>query len=355
VTKVNVNYSLGLRRFDRNVFLTRSIYPMRQVVTIAFFVALFGSSLFAQDRTLTIDQISDLLKQGISSSRIAQLVEQYGVNFELNEAASKRLRKDGADEVVLSAVKRMGARYAEEQRRKRSETEEAKRREQEEAQRRAERKRQEEVRQEPAKQREVEKRGTKKPEDTAQSLEDIRKRLDEARRKEEERRIREEQKRQATAADKATQEASRKSDESRVTLPFDQTTGAPEEAKQRPQKGPGPTLRTPEDAGRVASLRNVTSTPEGEVSGEIVNNSNQTVRDVQLQILYSWRWKNETRPGKDDPGTVSYHSLNQEIPPGKTTRFIYKPSPPLPARTDGQFDVTVKIVGFAEIFPGVRK
>jgi hypothetical protein len=329
----------------------------RHVVTIAFFVALFGSFVFAQDRTLTIDQISDLLKQGISSSRIAQLVEQFGVNFELNEAASKRLRKDGADEVVLAAVKRMGARYAEEQRKKRSETDEAKRREreQEEAQRRAERKRQEEVRQEQAKQREVEKRGTKKPEDTAQSLEDIRKRLDEARRREEEKRIREEQKRQPTTADKATQEAARKSEEARVILPFDQTPRVQEEAKLSPQKGPGPTLRTPEDAGRVASLRNVTSTPEGEVSGEIVNNSNQTVRDVQLQILYSWRWKNETRPGKDDPGTVSYHSLNQEIPPGKTTRFIYKPSPPLPSRTDGQFDVIVKIVGFAEIFPGVRK
>ena len=324
-------------------------------MAIALFGTLFVSFIFAQDRTaLTLNQVSDLLKQGISSSRIAQLVEQYGVAFELNDAASKRLRQDGADEVVLSAVKRMAARYAEEQqRRKRSETEDAKRREQEEAQRR---KRQEEIRQAEESKRKAQEgvKGQKK-EESAQGVEDIRKRLEEARRREEEKRIKEEQKRQSTAVDKGTQEAPKKSEEAVVPLPFDQPPKAQEEAKQGSQKGPGPALRTPEDAERVASLRNVTSTPEGEVSGEIVNNSKQTVRDVRLQILYSWRWKNETRPGKDDPGTVNYHSLNQEIPPGKTTRFNYKPSPPLPSRTDGQFDITVKIIGFAEIFPGVRK
>jgi hypothetical protein len=350
VTKVIVNYSLGLRRFGGNGTFARLIYTMRRhVITIAFFVALSGSFAFAQDRALTLNQVSDLLKQGISSSRIAQLVEQYGVGFELNEAAARRLRQDGADEVVLSAVKRMAARYTEEQqRRKRSEADDARRRELEEAQRRAERKRQEEARQEQAKQKEVEKRGTKKPEETASSVEDVRKRLEEARR-------REEQKRQTPAADKGAQEAPKKSEGAVVPLPFDQPPKAQEEARQRPQKGPSPALRTPEEANRVASLRNVTSTAEGEVSGEIVNNSTHTVRDVQLQILYSWRWKNETRPGKDDPGAVNYHSLNQEIPAGKTTRFNYKPSPPLPSRTDGQFDVTVKIIGFAEIIPGVRK
>jgi hypothetical protein len=340
-TKQVGGYAFGIR-------LTPAV--LSHLVTIALFGTLFISSIFAQDRPpLTLDQVSDLVKQGISSSRVAQLVEQYGVAFELNDAASKRLRQNGADEVVLSAVKRMAARYTEEQQRRK--TEEAKRREQEEAQRRAERKRQEEQ----AKQREAEKKGTKKPEDTAQGVDDVRKRLqEEARRKEEERR-KEEQKRQATAAEKATPETPRKSGEPRVTLPGDQPAKAQEEAKQGSQKGPGPALRTPEDADRVASLRNVTSTPEGEVSGEIVNNSNHAVRDVQLQILYSWRWKNETRPGKDDPGTVNYHSLNQEIPAGKTTRFNYKPAPPLPSRTDGQFDVTVKIIGFAEIIPGVRK
>jgi hypothetical protein len=87
----------------------------------------------------------------------------------------------------------------------------------------------------------------------------------------------------------------------------------------------------------------------------VVNNSNATLRDVQLQIVYSWRWKNEFQPGKDDPGTARYFTLNQEIPPGQTASFDYKPSPPLASRTDGQFDITVKVVGFAQVFqPAAR-
>src|SRR5262249_50468254 len=137
------------------------------LVAISLFGTLFISFIFAQDRTpLTLNQVSDLLKQGISASRVAQLVEQYGVAFELTDAASKRLRQDGADEVVLSAVKKRAARYTEEQqRKKRSEAEDAKRREQ--------------VRQEQAKQQEVEKKGTKKPQDTGRSLDEIRKGLQE--------------------------------------------------------------------------------------------------------------------------------------------------------------------------------
>ncbi len=113
---------------------------------------------------------------------------------------------------------------------------------------------------------------------------------------------------------------------------------------------------TQEDVGRVASLRNVMSTEGGEVSGDVVNNSKQTLRDVQLQILYSWRWNNEYQPGKDDPGRASYYVLDREILPGQTVRFNYKPSPPFAPRADGQFDISVKVVGFAQVFqPGAQR
>jgi hypothetical protein len=97
-----------------------------------------------------------------------------------------------------------------------------------------------------------------------------------------------------------------------------------------------------EEVGRVASLQNVASTEEGEVSGELVNHSKQTLREVRLQILYSWRWKDEHRPGKDDPGRATYYVLDKEIPPGQTVRFNYKSSPP--------FDISVKVAGFAQVF-----
>jgi hypothetical protein len=108
------------------------------------------------------------------------------------------------------------------------------------------------------------------------------------------------------------------------------------------------TLQVADKADQVA-LRNVT-VKDGEVSGEVVNNSPATLRDVQLQILYSWRWKDEFHPGKDDPGGAVYLTVDKEIPPGQSARFNYKPSPPLPARKDGYFDISVKVVGFTQVY-----
>jgi len=110
---------------------------------------------------------------------------------------------------------------------------------------------------------------------------------------------------------------------------------------------------TPRLAARaddVVFLRNVV-VKNGEVSGDVVNNSQHTVRDVELQILYSWRWKDEFRPGKDDPGRAVYVAIDKEIPPGQSAPFNHKPSPPLPARTDGEFDISVKVVEFTQIIP----
>ena len=303
--KIIENDSVSLRRLGHDGFRSRPIYSNQwHIVRTVLFVTLFASFGFAQDRpALTLNQISDLLKNGVSSTRIAQLVEQRGVGFELNEAALRQLKAGGADELVLSTVKRIAARYTDEQQR---------------------RKRLEEVSR--AKSGEEGKR----EEEVTLRMEEVRKRL-------------QDQKPQQPMAEKGTQEASRKVEESKRR--------AQEEARQKPQKGTGATLLSQEDVGQVASLRNVMSSEGGEVSGEVVNNSKQTLRDLQLQIIYSWRWKNETHPGKDDPGMARYHVLNREIPSGQTARFDYKPSPPLASREDGQFDISVKVVGFAQVFP----
>jgi hypothetical protein len=48
------------------------------------------------------------------------------------------------------------------------------------------------------------------------------------------------------------------------------------------------------------------------------------VRDVQLLIRYTWLWYNETKPGKDDPGTSTYYTLPKEIAPGARLPFSFK-------------------------------
>ena len=114
------------------------------------------------------------------------------------------------------------------------------------------------------------------------------------------------------------------------------------------------TLASPGEADRIVSLQDVTISESGEVTGEVVNHSRQTLRDVQLQILHSWRWKNEFRPGTDDPGRAVYYAVDEEIASGQSVRFTYKPSPPLPSRTDGYFENSVSIAGFAQVFQPFR-
>ncbi len=116
-----------------------------------------------------------------------------------------------------------------------------------------------------------------------------------------------------------------------------------------PETAISATPQIADTADQVVSLRNVT-VKEDEVAGEVVNISQQTLRDVQLRILYSWRWKNEFHPGTDDPGRAVYQTIDREIAPGQSARFNYKPSPPLPARKDGYFDISVKVVGFTQVY-----
>jgi hypothetical protein len=264
----------------------------RRGILAIFFLLVYALPALAQPRkALTLNDISDLIKNGVRPNRIAQLVEEHGVGFELDDRALRRLNQDGANETVLAAVKKMSARYSEERQRIRQQEEETKR-----------------MREEEAKRREAEKRRA------------------------------DEQKRPQA---KGTQEVARKAEEAKRK--------AQEEARQKSER---PTLGSAEG---VASVRNVMSTEQGEVSGELVNHTKQTLREVRLQILYSWRWNNEYHPGKDDPGRATYYLLNQEIPPGQTVRFNYRPSPPLASRGDGQFDISVKVVGFAQVFPGAAQ
>ena len=87
----------------------------------------------------------------------------------------------------------------------------------------------------------------------------------------------------------------------------------------------------------------------GVVSGEIVNHSNREVRDVELLIRHTWQWTNEFQPGKNDPGTASYHTLNNLIRPGESLPFNFVEGSTLPPRSDGQFKSTVSVTGFTEI------
>jgi len=105
-----------------------------------------------------------------------------------------------------------------------------------------------------------------------------------------------------------------------------------------------------EQVTQTVAVRNVAS-QNGVVSGEIVNHSSQTLRDVEVLIRHVWHWKNEFRPGNDNPGMASYYTVVEEIPPGGSVPFTYRQLSPLPSRADGQFETMVSVAGFTEVIP----
>jgi hypothetical protein len=109
------------------------------------------------------------------------------------------------------------------------------------------------------------------------------------------------------------------------------------------------TLLSADKAGETVSVRDVII-KNGEVSGEVVNKSPRSVRDVELLIRYTWIWKDEVHPGENDPGRSVYYTVDREIPPGQSVRFSYKPSTPLLSRGDGTFETTVSLAGFSEVY-----
>jgi hypothetical protein len=106
-------------------------------------------------------------------------------------------------------------------------------------------------------------------------------------------------------------------------------------------------VETGQQTGRV-TVRNVTVN-NNVISGEVLNDSPNTVRDVELLFQYHWLWNNEFKPGNDPPGTAVYFSLNKDLRPGESTSFTYTPQPSLPSRADGQFMVEVSVASFAEV------
>jgi len=123
-------------------------------------------------------------------------------------------------------------------------------------------------------------------------------------------------------------------------------SGKPDASAPKPIELPS---QLKETADQVLALEKIAIT-DGEVSGELVNRSSQGVYGVDLQVLYSWRWNNDFHPGRDDPGRAEYFRIEKEISPGQRVPFVHKPSPPLPARKDGTFDISIKVIGFTRIF-----
>lgn len=112
------------------------------------------------------------------------------------------------------------------------------------------------------------------------------------------------------------------------------------------------TVFSQQQAGSVLGIEKVAVQADGTVTGEIRNNSKNTVRDVQLFIRHTFLWKDEFHPGKESPSAAFYPTISGEIAPGKSLPFKFTPTPPLPNRKDGRFETpSVSIAGFTQVIP----
>lgn len=107
-------------------------------------------------------------------------------------------------------------------------------------------------------------------------------------------------------------------------------------------------------AGRAQSEAGVGLAVEGvqrlgnEVSGWVVNRTENEVTDVRLLIQQNWRWANEKHPGDDNPGRGTIVRVPEPIPPNGRIKFRYDMPSSLPERADGTFDTDVKVMSFTE-------
>ncbi len=108
-------------------------------------------------------------------------------------------------------------------------------------------------------------------------------------------------------------------------------------------------LVTNRELANSVDLRNIAASPDGDISATIVNHTNHEVRNVQLMIDYAWMWKNDFKPGQNNPGRTVYVTAPVTIPPHGEGSFTYRPSPPLESRSDGYFIPAVHIVGFTQM------
>ena len=258
-----------------------------------FIVLGFSSPGLAQE--LSQSALETLLSGDVAQRRIAELVKERGIDFELTDDVRARLSKIGAGPTVIDSLNLAAIR-------RRLKLEAAKTKSDASA------------------------KDQRKPAETAKP---------------------------ATKAEPTTEKQVVKSDEAQMKpeamTKAEQKASAAGKTDISQEKVVTLPDQLKETADQVVTLENI-AIRDGDVSGELVNRSTQGVYGVDLQVLYSWRWNNDFHPGRDDPGRAEYFKIEKEIAPGQRVPFVHKPSPPLPARKDGTFDISIKVIGFTRIF-----
>jgi hypothetical protein len=111
----------------------------------------------------------------------------------------------------------------------------------------------------------------------------------------------------------------------------------------------GPDIVSGPVAASKLELRDLAIRSDGSVTGTVVNDSGNAIKDVELLVSHIWSWSDERHPGTDNPGRSSFVRISGELSANGSQRFSYTPSPPLPTRADGSFETTAAVQSFSEV------
>ncbi|HTO09849.1 MAG TPA: hypothetical protein VMR86_22550 [Myxococcota bacterium] len=103
-------------------------------------------------------------------------------------------------------------------------------------------------------------------------------------------------------------------------------------------------------AKQVIQIEDVT-TRDGQTSGTIVNSGKEPIRDVELLVQHQYRWPNEFKPGKRNPGVAHEITIGGTIPPGGREPFTVASAPPATPQKGGSFTTDVKVLAFEQVEP----
>ena len=90
-------------------------------------------------------------------------------------------------------------------------------------------------------------------------------------------------------------------------------------------------------------------TDSGMVSGVLVNQTADVLREVRLLVRYDWQWSNERNPGEDSPARSTYFTITSDVPALGTLPFRFSPRPALPIRSDGHFAPSIEVARYTQV------
>jgi hypothetical protein len=103
-------FTCGIEETAQGVWIQEEAMGFRPMVILMLLAMGMLVSISDEGRAaakpLSIEDIEKLLRSGVSPGRVAEIVEEQGVQFEITSAIRGRLRQAGANEQVLNAVER---------------------------------------------------------------------------------------------------------------------------------------------------------------------------------------------------------------------------------------------------------